>query len=179
MKARGYAYVFPRKRQQLVLIFSAKGGKIPFKKHQILMSAVTFSANGPWKQFLTKWKVLAVNNMKTGPAILSWKILYHQRWRTKLMYHFIPYKSCVLFSVILKVLSGWEVIRTQVKINVCNKILWLSETSLIQRMTVGVISIVHARLYSSGTTGRLRIWIPDKSNSLQYIWKGAYIRGHL
>ena len=47
MKARGYAYVFPCKRQQLVLIFSAKGGKMPFKKHQILMSAVTFSANGP------------------------------------------------------------------------------------------------------------------------------------
>ena len=95
MKARGYAYVFPRKRQQLVLIFSAKGGKIPFKKHQILMSAVTFSANGPWKQFLTKWKVLAVNNMKTGPAILSWKILYHQRWRTNVPFHSIQ-KLCFI-----------------------------------------------------------------------------------
>ena len=93
------------------------------------------------------------------------------------MYHFIPYKSCVLFSVILKVLSGWEVIRTQVKINVRNKILWLRETSLIQRMTVGVISIVHARLYSSGTTGRLRIWIPDKSNSLSTFGRGLISGG--
>ena len=83
------------------------------------MSAVTFSANGPWMQFFTKCKVLVVNNMKTGPVILSWKILYHQRWRTN-----VPFHSIQKLCVILKVLSGWEVIRTQVKINVHNKIIW-------------------------------------------------------
>ena len=33
--------------------------------------------------------------MKTGPAILSWKILYHQRWRTNVPFHSIK-KLCVI-----------------------------------------------------------------------------------
>ena len=59
-------------------LFSAEGGKMLSEKRHILMSAVTFSANGPSMQFFTKWKTMPmVNNMKTGPAILLWKILHH------------------------------------------------------------------------------------------------------
>ena len=42
------------------------------------------------------------------------------------------------------------------------KILWLSKTLLIQRTTYRVNLLVRTAFESSGTTGRLRIWIPEK-----------------
>ena len=41
------------------------------------------------------------------------------------------------------------------------KILWLSKTLLVQRITFGVILVIRTTFESSGTTGWLRIWIPD------------------
>ena len=40
------------------------------------------------------------------------------------------------------------------------KILWLSNTLLVQRTTFGVILVVRTTFELTGTTGRLRIWIP-------------------
>ena len=55
---------------------------------------------------------------------------------------FIADKSCLLFFIILKVLSRWQVIRTQGKcinhIRIFEKILWLSKTSLVWRATFEV-----------------------------------------
>ena len=39
---------------------------------------------------------------------------------------------------------------------------WLRKSSLVQRTTFGVTSVIRAGLQSSGTTGRLGIWIPVK-----------------
>ena len=55
---------------------------------------------------------------------------------------FIADKSCLLFFIILKVLSRWQVIRTQGKcinhIRIFEKILWLSKTLLVWRATFEV-----------------------------------------
>ena len=80
-------------------------------------------------------------------------------------YDFIADKRCLLFSIILKVLSGWEVVRTREKctklcIRIFEKILWLSKTSLVRRVTFGVFLIVNMRLESSGTTGSMDPWSP-------------------
>ena len=60
-------------------------------------------------------------------------------------YNFITDKSCLLFFIILKVLSRWQVIRTQGKcinhIRIFEKILWLSKTSLVWRATLKYNSI--------------------------------------
>ena len=57
-------------------------------------------------------------------------------------YNFITDKSCLLFFIILKVLSRWQVIRTQGKcinhIRIFEKILWLSKTLLVWRATFEV-----------------------------------------
>ena len=83
--------------------FFANGDKMPSKKRHTLMSTVTFSKNGLW---------IPLN------AVL------HENWACDSLveictikdgaqtYDFIADKSCSLFSIILNILSGWEVIRT-------------------------------------------------------------------
>ena len=74
---------------------TAEGDETRSKKRHILMSVVTFSTNSFWmRSFRRKYCTI-----KDGAQT----------------YDFIADKSCLLFSIILKVLSGWEVIRTHGK----------------------------------------------------------------
>jgi len=75
-------------RHRLLLqLFPAEGNETP-------RLDVTFSTNGLWMQYFTKnW----AHNRFVENIVPQWK------------------KYCLLFSIILKVLSGWEVIRTQGK----------------------------------------------------------------
>ena len=133
MRARRCANVFPRIKQQLLHpffcvedsetsskkmshldackvppsawpFFSAEGDKMPSKKRHILMSAVMFSTNGLWLQYFTEnWACNRVVE-NTAPTEMAPKLTIS-----------LQTKSCLLFSIILKLLSGWEVIRTQGK----------------------------------------------------------------
>ena len=68
------------------------------------MSAVTLSANGLWMQYFTK-----------KLSLQSFRRKYCTIKDGAETYDFIADKCCSLFSIILNVLSGWEVIRTQGK----------------------------------------------------------------
>jgi len=123
LKARRCTYVFARIRQRLLRhlflcqrqrnvfsktshldaykapasaspFFFTEGDETPSKKRYILIIAVMFS-NGLLMQYFTK----------TEPAIVSWKIYCIIKGGAQ-TYDFIADKSCLLFSIIPKVLSG-------------------------------------------------------------------------
>ena len=104
--------------------FSAEGNETRSKKCHMLMSAVKFSTNGLWMQYLTKnW---------AWDRFLE-KYCTHQRWHPNL--RFLADKSCLLFSIILKVLSGWEVIRIQGKCIKSYKNFWKDFVVVEQNLT--------------------------------------------
>ena len=94
IKARRYAYVFPRGQRlplSFTFFFFARGFDMPsIKRHMLVAVLHMFSSNGP----------SAVNNMKTEPAITSWKILHYQRWQLNLRSHCRQTVACYspLFS---------------------------------------------------------------------------------
>ena len=165
MKARWYVYISPHKRQRLLhwspffsskvakrlmcirhrlllhLFFPSKGNEMPSKKCNILKSA--------GHHIFYEWPPNALLHKQLN----LW--LFHRKYCTikdgAQTYDFIADKSCLLFSIILKVLSGWEVVRTREKciktyIRIFEKILWLNKTSLVRRVTFEVFLIVHMRL---------------------------------
>ena len=147
MKVRGYAYVFPpykaealsspffsvkgsetsKKRHILMhlrhwlllhLFFSTNGDEMPSKKRHILMSAVTFSKNGLWIPLNA-----ALHKKLSLHAIVSYR-KYCTIKDGAQTYNFIADKSCLLFAIILDILSGWEVIRTHGKCIKSYKDVW-------------------------------------------------------
>ena len=99
-------HILMRIRQGLLLhhFFSPKATKRRLKKRHILISAVSFSTKGLWTQHFTK-----------KLSLRSFRSKYCTIKDCAQTYDFIADKSCLLFSIILKVLSLWEVIRTQGK----------------------------------------------------------------
>ena len=84
--------------------FPADGDETPSKKRHIFMSAVTVSKSGLWMQYFTK-----------KLSLQSFRRKYCTIKDGAQTYDFIADKSCLLISIILNVLCGWEVIRTQGK----------------------------------------------------------------
>ena len=98
--------------------FPIEDDKMPSKKYHILMSAVMFPINGLWMQYMYL-------NLTKNWACRWW---FRRKYCTVKdgiqTYYFIADKSCLLFTIILKVLSGWEVIKTQGKCIKSYKIFW-------------------------------------------------------
>ena len=116
--------------------------------------------------------------MKTGPAILLWKILYHQRWRTNLPFHSIK-KLCV----ILRYSKSFKWMRSNQN---TGKMYTIKSYKNFWKDFVVEQNLTHPKddywslfnrpckivvVWDDWTTSNV------ESNSLQYIWKGAYIRG--
>ena len=102
-KATVCQFAIPCKRQWLLLSFFFS---LEVAKHilVLLKNAISwwvlshFFAKGPWMQIFTKWKMLAVNNMKTDSVIVLWKILHNQRWHPKFQFHCRQKRChCLLF----------------------------------------------------------------------------------
>ena len=65
-----------------------------------------------------------IHKKKNEPCLWSFRRKYCTMKDDAQTYDFIADKSCLLFSIILKVLRWWEVIRTQGK---CTGIIWIPE----------------------------------------------------
>ena len=159
-------YVFPRIRSQLLhhYFFLSKAVKGLLKtvtswcinlRHWLLLHLFLLpKATKCLLKNATSWWVLSrflwmASERKPLNAALHKKLSlrsFHRKFYTikdgTQTNDFIADKSCLLFFIILKVLSRWQVIRTQGKcinhIRIFEKILWLSKTLLVWRATFEV-----------------------------------------
>ena len=141
-------------RQLHIFFFLAGGADTPSKYRHMLFSR---SAVKPrFRVWMLQYigEITAVDNMKIEPAMRLMKIPHYQPWRPKLWFdRERKLRICLYF---LKVPVGWGINRRQVLI--CKL---RTQILLVQRTSIQVILVVRTMFWSSRTTRRLRIWIPE------------------